>query len=98
MPIPEDASLDDFFQTFCEGNKELQQTYFFVQTRLNEGRVGIGYSFKSVDAPGGELRISVFDNGENVPQDQFDLVYAQLRQYVCQRGLAILDEGTRPEY
>lgn len=97
-PIPENASVDDFFQTFCEGHKELQPTEFFVQTRLKKGRMGIGYSFKSVDAPDGELRVSVLDNGENIPQDQFDDVYSKLRQYVCQRGLTLLDEGIRPEY
>jgi hypothetical protein len=96
--LPKDATLDCFFQTFCNGHKELQPTEFFVQTRLKKGRAGIGYSFKSADATDGELRVSVFDNGENVPQEQFEAVYSKLREYVCQRRLAILDEGVKPEY
>lgn len=97
-PFPEEKSLDCFFQKFNEGHKELQPTTFFAQTKLRKGRVGIGYDFKSADARRGELRIAVFDNGENIPQNHFDAVYSALKQYVCQRGSTILEEAVKPEY
>ena len=89
---------DCFFQKFSEGHKELQPTAFFVQTKLKKGRVGIGYNFKSADATRGEMKITIFDNGENVPQSYFEEVYSALKQYVCQRGLTILEEVVKSEY
>ena len=46
----EDATLEDFFNAFPEGNRKLGSMYFFVQRRINpKGRVGIRYHFPSTE-------------------------------------------------
>lgn len=91
-------SLEDFFTTFYEGDTEIQSTEFFVQTRLIRGRAGISYKFNSRESDKGELKITIFDNGENIPQLQLDNIYSKIKQHVSEKNLIIIEEGTKKEY
>jgi len=98
LPLPQNADLSDFFTIFCEGCRELSPLDFFVQTRLKKGRLGLGYTFTSKETEKGELRVSVIDNGENIPQAQFNDIYSLLRKYIIQNQMSITGEEIRPEY
>ncbi len=95
--MPENATLEDFFRTFNEGNRDLSDP-FYVQTRLENGRAGISYSFESLEATEGKIWVAVLDNGENAPQAFVDAVHSKIRNYLCGKGLEILEEGTKSEY
>ncbi len=97
-PLPEEAGLDDFFSVFPEGDRKLSLTYFFVQRRIDpKRRIGIRYAFKSIEDTKGSIGFSVFDNGENVPQELFDNVYSALRGCVVDEKLKINDEILQKE-
>lgn len=91
-------TLQDFFNTFYEGDKEVNPERFSVQTRLKKGRATISYNFKSKDSPEGELIVSVTDNGENIPQKEFEKFYLKFKDYVSQQGLEITEEKVFKEY
>jgi hypothetical protein len=96
--VPERASINDFFEAFPEGHRELVPAYFYVQKRLSpKGRMGISYRFP-VHSDVGRIRISVMDNGENVPESFLDEVCSAVRDCVANKGLKIVDEGNAKEY
>lgn len=103
-PLPDDASLENFFGAFTEGHRELRDRHFFAQTRVRPptgnagGRILVSYRFDSKDDLEGTLRVSVSDNGEDVPQDLFDEVFSTLKKYVLEQGLLIIEEDVKPEY
>ncbi|MBS3094916.1 hypothetical protein J4474_04580, partial [Candidatus Pacearchaeota archaeon] len=91
-----DPSLEGFFQNFDEGDRNLTPTNFFVQARLRKGRLGIGYKFESENSSNGEMTISVMDNGEKIPSDEFSEIYSTIRNYLSQRT-NILEENSTVE-
>jgi len=100
-PIPKSASetsLDNFFRNFYEGSRELESTGFFVQRRLKKGRIGLGYNFRPSDAIIGELDVTIFDNGENIPEQQVEEIYSKLKQYIKDNKLKIIEEVQKKEY
>ena len=98
-PIPEEATLDDFFYAFREGDRKLDSTRFFVQRRIKpRGRIAIRYSFNSNEDKIGRVGFSVMDNCEDIPQELFDEVYSTLRSYIEVKKLKILEETIKPEY
>lgn len=102
-PLPENASITDFFNTFPEGDENLlNPNHFFVQNRIKPdyrrgfshgGRLGISLNFESSKAAIGVLTIQVIDNGENVNEDFHDEIYSVARQYFMDEGLIITDKG-----
>ncbi len=91
--LPDDASIDDLLTIFPEGNREFSPTSFFVQCRIvPKGRLMLRYNFVNSVVQTGIVGFSVSDNGENLPQDTFDCVYENLRSYVVERNLTIVDE------
>ena len=104
-PLPEDASIDDFFRSFPEGNSngKIDLKTFYVQARAKfdytgAGRLLIGCDFESRESPEGILRMYHLDNGENVNQEIIDEIYSTFKKYTSDQGLKIIDEGTEPEF
>ena len=100
QPLPEqNPTLDDFFRTFPEGSRELDLLTFFVQNRIKQGgRLAVGYFFGSDTHPDGELRTTIFDNGENIPFELRNQVYQALKHYFLKTEIQVLEEATGKEY
>ena len=88
-------TLESFFEVFNEGSKRFDDKYFFVQTRLKKGRIGFSYDSSEDN---GELKLSIYDNGEKLSEEEFNNNTRELKKYLQSKNISILEEGTRPEY
>ena len=70
-PLPDIPTINDLYSSFCEGSREMSNS-FYVQARMNpRGRIIISYK-KKPDEQEGTLIFKATDNGEKVPDLQFE--------------------------
>ncbi|MDO8556578.1 MAG: hypothetical protein Q7R96_05400 [Nanoarchaeota archaeon] len=85
-PVTDDPA--SFFYVFSEGSKQWDLHAFFVQTRMNRGgRIGLSYGHVPVM---NELRVSVYDNGEDISETLVKEVIGKILAYAVQKDLSVV--------
>ena len=93
--LEDDAKISDFFDAYIEGSRELEN-YFSVQRRMiSGGRLGISYENLE---EGYKLKSFVMDNGENISEEKFEIVYERVKDYFIEKEFEILNEKSFQEY
>jgi len=100
-PLPENSTIENFFNAFPEGNRDLNNlAEFYVQSEVKgagysgDGRFKIEMHFEP-ESEIGQIYFSVEDEAECMGGKLVDNVYSTMRTYVQDRKLELIEKSIK---